>query len=95
MKKVQSPLIISQATRLRIEALAAVRTETRAEVTRIALEGGGLRALERQHRDELDELGRVAGFLGLGKADLAAQMLAEGMSLRVVQERYEYPERAA
>lgn len=87
MKKVQSPLIISQATRARIEMLAAVRTETRAEVTRVALEGGGLRALERQHRNELGELDEVAGRLGLRREALALAMLDEGISLGEIRER--------
>ena len=87
MKKVQSPLIISQATRARIEALAAVRTETRAEVTRVALEGGGLRALERQHAQELRDLGEVAASLGLPREVLAVQMLDESVSLGEIRER--------
>ena len=87
MKKVQSPLIISQATRARIEMLAAVRTETRAEVTRVALEGGGLRALERAHAEQLRELVEVAERLGLRREVLAVQMLDEGVSLGEIRER--------
>lgn len=93
MRKVQTPLVISQATRARIEALAVVRTETRAEVTRVALEGGGLRALERQHAAELAELAQIAHRFALagGVTELAERMLDDRLTLGEVRGQGSYP----
>jgi hypothetical protein len=59
--KVGTQLLVSPHTRERILALAIVRKERLAEVSRVALEGSGLKGLERQHSMELAALeGRVA-----------------------------------
>jgi len=54
--KVGTQLLVSPHTRERILALAIVRKERLAEVSRAALEGKGLQGLERTHADELSAL---------------------------------------
>jgi hypothetical protein len=54
--KVGTQLLVSPHLRDRARALAIVRQESVAEVYRAALEGGGLRGLEKQHADALAEL---------------------------------------
>lgn len=54
--KVATPLLVSPHTRDRITALAIVRKERLAEVTRAALEAGGLDGLEKTHAEALSTL---------------------------------------
>lgn len=67
--KVGTQLLVSPHTRERILALAIVRKERLAEVSRVALEGSGLKGLERQHSLELAGLeGRIAAETDEGRS---------------------------
>lgn len=95
MKKVQSQLLVSEVTRDRADALAVVRQEPRAEIWRIALEGGGLRALEAQHAEALTELRQAAQDMSLTVPALVQKMIADRYTLDDVRGRKRYPVRAA
>jgi hypothetical protein len=94
MKKVQSQLLVSPVTRDRADALSIVRQEPRAEIWRVALEGGGLAALEQTHAADLARLDAVAVAMGTTRADLVARMIHDGFSLADVEGRRRYPARA-
>lgn len=91
MKKVQTQLLMSPVTRDRADALAIVRKEPRAEVLRVALEGGGLAALETQHAEALAELTTIATDMGTTRADLVARMTADKIGVEDVRGRRRYP----
>jgi hypothetical protein len=80
-KKVQSQLLVAPTTRDRADALALVIPDTRAEVYRRALEGGGLPGLEATYAEQLAQLDPIAGYLGLTRLELAARMVAEELQL--------------
>jgi hypothetical protein len=81
MRKVQTMLAVSPHVRQRADVLALIRGESRAEIYRAALEGGGLAALEAQHADGLAELATLARNLGTTRTQLAEDALKEGHSL--------------
>lgn len=95
-KKVQSQLLVPPMVRDRADALALVTGDTRAEVYRKALEGGGLAALEAQHREALElKLDGPAREFGMTRLELAHRMVADGLTLEAVAGRKRYPRLAA
>lgn len=92
-KKVQSQLLVSEVTRDRADALALVRGESRAEVYRLALEGGGLRQMEEDHREALERLDRLAEEMRLvgGRLELARKAAVDGYRLEDLEGRKRYP----
>lgn len=93
-KKVQSQLLVSEVTRDRADALALVRDEPRAEVYRLALEGGGLRDLEAQMKEGLEALDSVAAGMGLTRLELARKAVADGYRMSDLEGRKRYPRKA-
>jgi hypothetical protein len=93
MKKVQSQLLVSEVTRDRADALALVRGEARAEVYRLALEGGGLRQMEEDHGAQLNELAEVASRMGLTRLELARKATQDGYTWEELKTRRTYPRR--
>lgn len=91
MIKVQSQLLVSPVTRDRADALALVRQEPRAEVYRVALEGGGLKALEVQHAEALKELSDIAEIFGYTREELTSRMLQDKLKVEDVRGRKRYP----
>lgn len=89
--KVQSQLLVSEVTRDRADALALVRNEPRAEVYRMALEGGGLAALERTHGAGLAELDQYADRFGMTRQALVRRMVADKITLEGLAGRKRYP----
>ena len=94
MTKVQTQLLVSPVTRDRADALALIRQEPRAEVYRVALEGGGLPALERQHAAELLELSAIAHKFNLATQTLISAMKEDGYTLDDVRGKESYPLKA-
>lgn len=82
--KVGTQLLLSPNTRDRARALAIVRKERVAEVYRAALEGGGLRGLEKQHADALSDLhAEINASMrpdGGDKSEILAKMITRGRS---------------
>jgi hypothetical protein len=94
MAKVQTQLLMAEVTRNRADAIALVRGEPRAEVLRLALEGGGLRGLEKDHAEELARLGELARTMGIaGGPLLAARAAKDGYTLAELEGRKRYPVR--
>ena len=91
MKKVQSQLLVSEVTRDRADALALVRGEARAEVYRLALEGGGLRQMEEDHKAQLLALGEVAARMGMSYLELARKATQDGYTWEDLKDRRTYP----
>lgn len=89
--KVQSQLLVSPITRDRADALALVRVEPRAEVYRLALEGGGLRQMEKDHAKELEALAEVAARMGLQPLELARKAVQDGYTWEELKGRRTYP----
>lgn len=73
--KVSTQLLVSPHTRDRSRALAIVRRESVAEVNRTALEGSGLKAVERQHTKDLDELTLQISRLAPGRRSDALEIV--------------------
>jgi len=90
-KKVQSQLLVSEVTRDRADALALVRGEKRAEVYRLALEGGGLRQMEDDHQAQLAAFAEVAARMGLQPLDLARKAVQDGYTWEALKDRRTYP----
>lgn len=95
MRKVQSQLLVPLVTRQRADALALVRLDTRAEVYRLALEGGGLAALEAQHAEGLAKLDAIAVRFGMTRLELAGHLADDGLKLTDVESRKRYPRAVA
>jgi hypothetical protein len=91
MRKVQSQLLVSLTTRQRADALALVTLETRAEIYRKALEGGGLAGLEATHAADLLRLEVIAERFGMTRLELAGRLADDGLTLEAVQDRKRYP----
>jgi hypothetical protein len=92
--KVQSQLLVSPVTRDRADALALVMEVPRAEVYRMALEGGGLAALERSHHAGLAGLADLAATMGFqSHLELARRAAADGFKLEGLAGRKRYPGR--
>lgn len=97
VRMVQSQLLTSRITRQRADALALIRNESRAEIWRKAIEGGGIAQMEQEHLQGLIELHDLAarfGFAG-GGLELAEQMMKEGVTLTEARKLSEYPLTAA
>jgi hypothetical protein len=93
-RKVQSQLLVPLATRQRADALALVTDQSRAEVYRLALEGGGLAGLEAQYAQELARLDTPADAFGMTRLELAGRMADDGYRLADVMGRKRYPRAA-
>lgn len=93
MAKVQSQLLVDEIIRDRADALALVKGTSRAEVYRMALEGGGLRQMEADYVAELERLDRLAEAMGLagGRLELARKAAADGYRLEDLDGRRRYP----
>lgn len=94
MSKVQSQLLVSEVTRDRADALSLIRGEPRAEVYRLALEGGGLAGMEKVHEAELDQLGELAARMGMTRLELARRAVKDDLSLADLRDRKRYPKKA-
>lgn len=82
MKKFQTQLLVPESTRNRADAIALVIPDTRAEVLRRAIDGRGLRELERTYEDEMTEkLDPIARALGMSRLELAASMREQGLTV--------------
>ena len=77
--KVSTQLLVSPHTRDRSRALAIVRHESVAEVNRVALEGGGLRLLEIDHRGALERLDVALAGMKIDRAEALETMLKRRM----------------
>lgn len=77
--KVSTQLLVSPHTRDRSRALAIVRHESVAEVNRVALEGGGLHALETAHTEALDRLDAALGGMKIDRSEALEAMLKRKM----------------
>jgi hypothetical protein len=73
--KVGTQLLLSPNTRDRARALAIVRKERVAEIYRAALEGAGLKGLERQHARELEALDEAIAETNTDKAAVLTLMI--------------------
>ena len=91
MPKVQSQLLVPEVTRDRADAIALVRSEPRAEVYRLALEGAGLTGLERTHAKGLAELDALAETFGMTRDALVRRMVADGQTMAGLAGRKRYP----
>lgn len=91
MRKVQSQLLVPLVTRQRADALALVLGETRAEIYRRALEGGGLKELEATYSDELKALDQAAERFGMTRLELAGRMADDGLRMGDIEGRKRYP----
>jgi PAS domain-containing protein len=89
--KVQSQLLVAELTRDRADALRLVRSEPRAEIWRLAIEGNGLAALEEAHRTQLEALDNLAAIMGMTRLQLAARAARDGLWLRDLEGRKRYP----
>lgn len=81
-RKVQTQLLVNPITRDRADALALVIPETRAEVLRRALEGGGLAQMEWMYRPQLKQLDPHAKRFGMTRTELAGLMVKQGITLK-------------
>lgn len=91
-KKESTQLLVSPHTLDRARALAVVRHEAVAEVNRQALEGGGLRSLERQHTDELDALSIALAERAPGRRSEALhQMIKYKITLAELKKLERFP----
>jgi hypothetical protein len=93
-RKVQSQLLVSPVLRDRADALALVRAEPRAEVYRLALEGGGMAGLERDHAEGLAKLDRLAESFKMTRLELARKATDDGYTLADLEGRKRYPRKA-
>jgi hypothetical protein len=91
MPKVQSQLLVPEVTRDRADAIALVRSEPRAEVYRLALEGAGLTGLEKAHSRGLAELDALAETFGMTRDQLVRRMVADGQTIEGLAGRKRYP----
>lgn len=91
MAKVQSQLLVSEATRLRADALAIVLDTARAEVFRMALEGAGLAGLEATYATRLEVLDAIADAMGLTRDVLVGRMVDDKLKLKDVEGKRRYP----
>lgn len=80
-RKVQTQLLVNRNTRDRADALALITGETRADVLRRALEGGGLREMEVIHFEKLRQLDPHAERFGLTRTELAGLMVEQKISV--------------
>ena len=85
MRKVQTQLLVTTAMRDRLNVLAVIRREPRAEVIRVALEGGGVAALERAHTEGIGAMNEAASARGITREVLAKEMLRDGLTLEDVR----------
>lgn len=94
MKKVQTQLLVNPITRQRADALAVVMGEPRAEILRRAIEGGGLLALEVEHKQVLDQFYRISRRLmpKIAPIEFAERVARDGFTLADLREMTEYPE---
>lgn len=79
--KVGTQLLVSPHIKQRAQALAVVRQESVAEVYRVALEGGGLPALERAHAGALQELTAALEHMKVNRGDALEIMLSSKIRL--------------
>lgn len=68
-KKVCTQLLVSPHVRARAQALALIRQESVAEIYRIALEGGGLTAMEAAHAGQIADLDAALASIGGDRID--------------------------
>lgn len=94
MPKVQSQLLVSPITRDRADALALVRSEPRAEIYRMALEGAGLAGLEATHAGALAALDEVAAGMKMTRSELVRKATDDGLTLADLEGRKRYPRKA-
>lgn len=81
-KKFQTQLLVAESTRNRADAIALVIPDTRAEVLRRAIDGQGLRALERTYEVAMQEqLDPIAGALGHTRLELARLMQEQKLTV--------------
>lgn len=78
--KVGTQLLLSPHTRDRARVLAVIRQERMAEIYRSALEGAGLKGLERQHADEIarlhTQLSQAEHTSGVSRSSILAALSA-------------------
>ena len=79
--KVGTQLLVSPHIKQRAQALAVVRQESVAEVYRVALEGGGLPALERAHAGALQELAAALEHMKVNRGEALDIMLSSKIRL--------------
>jgi hypothetical protein len=82
VNKAGTQLLVSPHIKTRAQALAVVRDEAVAEIYRVALEGGGLQALERAHAEELDWLRSIFEGMGIDYPRAVNAMLANVPRIR-------------
>lgn len=92
--KVQTQLLIAEVTRDRADRLALVRNEPRAEILRLALEGGGLQSLEEQVRDGIAAFDSIAREMGMSGLALAGRAARDRFRLADLEGRKRYPHKA-
>lgn len=91
-RKVQSNLYVNRTTRDRIDAVALVIPDSRAEVYRRAIEIGLVR-LENDYRGQMEaSLLPHAQRFGLGRSELAGLMAERELSLADVAQMDSFPE---
>ncbi len=81
-KKVSTTLYISPHTVARGQALAVIRHEALAEIWRAALDGFGIRGLERQHAADLRRVEDLIRYTGMDRSVLLKAMLDQGLTLK-------------
>lgn len=80
-KKVGTQLLVSPHIRARGQALAVVRQESVAEVWRIALEGGGLPAMESAQAPQLAKLYDILDRMNVDREEALEAMTQQKMSV--------------
>jgi hypothetical protein len=93
--KVQTQLLVTEVTRDRADALALVLNTPRAEVLRMALDGGGLAGLEVTYAAQLAGLAAAADRMNIPALELARRAREDGYTLNDLRERKRYPVRKA
>lgn len=92
LRNVQTQLIIPPILRDRADILALIRNQPRAEIWRLALEGDGIKGLEKWHREELEDFRQIARRLHAPTpGELAAYMIRGGFTLADARTWTTYP----
>lgn len=91
-RKVQSQLLVPPITRDRVDALALVRGDTRAEVYRVLIEDA-LPEKERTFAEGLKQLDQIAEKFKMTRTALVRRMLADKLKVEDVAEERVYPRR--
>lgn len=93
LRNVQTQLIVPAILRDRADILALIRNQPRAEIWRLALEGDGIKGLEKLHKLETGFLHSLCHRFGFpGPGELATRMIRDGYTLADAREWSTYPE---